>query len=133
MGQDTDLPLTPDGEFVMGIRVTAEGRGRARRRLDEAQARLTPERLNEMRAQVGLPPFDPRSPRRFTKRPVSVAWRAGSDGLAAALVNDDAEIGAALADLSYDDLLELSAAATKLAEAAANRSSELTSGSDDGL
>ena len=52
--------VTDDGERVvdvfLGIPVTAEGKARARAQLDAARARLTPERLNEIRAQVGMPP-----------------------------------------------------------------------------
>jgi hypothetical protein len=39
-----------------GITVTEEGKARARRRLDEHAAAMTPERWNALRAQVGLPP-----------------------------------------------------------------------------
>jgi hypothetical protein len=42
-----------------GVEVTSEGRERYRRRLAAARARLTPETLDEMRAQVGLPPRNP--------------------------------------------------------------------------
>lgn len=43
-------------EMVGGfIPVTAEGKARARKKLADARARRTPERLNEMRAKVGMP------------------------------------------------------------------------------
>lgn len=45
--------------YFLGIPVTAAGKARARRQLDEARARMTPERVNEMRARIGLPPVDP--------------------------------------------------------------------------
>ena len=43
-------------ELLAGFDITPEGRARARRKLDEARKRLTRERLDAMRAQVGLPP-----------------------------------------------------------------------------
>lgn len=41
----------------VGIQVSEEGKARARRLLDDARRRLTPARLNEMRARVGLEPI----------------------------------------------------------------------------
>ncbi|MEU8301331.1 hypothetical protein AB0C04_29090 [Micromonospora sp. NPDC048909] len=38
-----------------GIVVTAEGKARARRKLDDAERRWTPELDAELRAQIGLP------------------------------------------------------------------------------
>lgn len=40
-----------------GIVVTAEGRKRARAKLNAARERLTPQRVDEVRAEVGLPPL----------------------------------------------------------------------------
>jgi hypothetical protein len=42
-----------------GVKVTEDGLARYRERLAKARARLTPEALDEMRAQVGLPPRNP--------------------------------------------------------------------------
>jgi len=41
---------------AVGITVTQEGKERARERRRAAEARWTPERWAEMRAQLGLPP-----------------------------------------------------------------------------
>ena len=40
---------------AVGVTVTAEGKARARARLDEAAARWTPERWAALRTQLGLP------------------------------------------------------------------------------
>jgi len=40
---------------AVGITVTEEGKARARSRLDEAEARWTPERWRALRAKLGLP------------------------------------------------------------------------------
>ena len=54
MAHDVE-PQETDTEFL-GIPVTAAGKAKARRQLAAARARLTPERLNEMRALVGVAP-----------------------------------------------------------------------------
>jgi hypothetical protein len=43
-------------ELLAGLDITPEGRARARRELDGARKRLTRERVDALRAQVGLPP-----------------------------------------------------------------------------
>jgi putative addiction module component (TIGR02574 family) len=49
-------PRVSTEELLEGLEITPDGRARARRKLDEAGKRLTRERLDAMRAQVGLPP-----------------------------------------------------------------------------
>lgn len=44
--------------FAGFIPVTAEGKARARVKLDEARARMTPEKWAELRAQFGVHPRD---------------------------------------------------------------------------
>jgi hypothetical protein len=47
-----------DGDAILraaGINVTEEGKARFRRRLEEADAKWTPERRAELRRQLGLP------------------------------------------------------------------------------
>jgi hypothetical protein len=46
----------PQADEFLGIPVTAGGKAQARRRRLAAQAKLTPERLSELRAKVGMPP-----------------------------------------------------------------------------
>jgi hypothetical protein len=43
---------------AVGIRVTEDGKARARALLAEGDARRTPERQAALRTQVGLPPAD---------------------------------------------------------------------------
>lgn len=52
---DTDKPGTALMKAA-GMTSTPEGREKARRALAEGRARLTPELLNSVRAQIGLPP-----------------------------------------------------------------------------
>jgi hypothetical protein len=49
-------PRVSTEELLAGLDITLEGRARARRKLDEARKRLTRERIDAMRTQVGLPP-----------------------------------------------------------------------------
>jgi hypothetical protein len=49
-------PLVGTEELLAGLDITTEGRARARRKLDEARKRLTQERVDALRTQVGLPP-----------------------------------------------------------------------------
>jgi hypothetical protein len=53
-GPDAGSDLTALFDAV-GITVTAEGKRRARTRLDEARSRWTPESWEALRAQVGRP------------------------------------------------------------------------------
>jgi hypothetical protein len=47
-------------EMVSGfIPVSAEGKARARRKLDDARARMTPEKWAALRAQFGIRPRNP--------------------------------------------------------------------------
>ena len=52
---DTDKPGTALMKAA-GMTSTPEGREKARRALTEGRARLTPELLDAVRAQIGLPP-----------------------------------------------------------------------------
>lgn len=59
MAEDADQQESmTDALARVGIVVTAEGKARARAKLDEAAAKRTPERLAAMRALVGLPPLN---------------------------------------------------------------------------
>jgi hypothetical protein len=49
-------PRVSTEELLAGLDITPEGRAKARRELDEARKRLTRERVDALRAQVGLPP-----------------------------------------------------------------------------
>ncbi len=55
-----DRPITTEElNAVLGYEITAEGRARARAKLDAARARWTPERWAALRTQLGLPPEGP--------------------------------------------------------------------------
>lgn len=54
-GSESSADLTALFDAV-GITVTEEGKERARARRRAAEARWTPERWAELRAQLGLPP-----------------------------------------------------------------------------
>ena len=49
-------PRVSTEELLAGLDITPEGRAQARRELDEARSRLTRERVDALRAQIGLPP-----------------------------------------------------------------------------
>lgn len=49
-------PRVSTEDLLAGLDITPEGRARARRELDEARKRLTRERVDALRAEVGLPP-----------------------------------------------------------------------------
>jgi hypothetical protein len=54
---ERDVPNKDLKDLVaaMGITVTAEGRARARAKLDAAQARWSPEKRDALRRKLGLP------------------------------------------------------------------------------